>query len=889
MSVKYNRPIYSKSNRGFESSIEVEPKGARPFLVVAWYRPPAEPVETFTKLEKNLDFFDRENKEIPILGDTNCDLLKVSSPEMDSNLAGNSLHMSNIYDLFGFRQMINEPTRETLDTSTLIDHVATNTPANIVDSGVLKISLSDHYLVFCIRKFRGFIQRQPKLIRSRRMKNFVYESFLFDLGQIDWDGIVRNSGNVHDAVQQWSTTLSLVIEMHAPLQDMRVSNKYSPWLNSDFRKLSRQRDRIKTAAVKRKSTILMDAYKQLRNKANILNKNLKREYFSKKLAACKGDLKQSWKTINLLLNKRSKTTNIEALKVNEQEINKDHDIANSMNNYFCSVGKSLSDKIPAQSNPLLSHQYDITNFSNGREPFKFVAIDKRTIEKALNKIKTSHGSGVDNIASYFLKVAFPVISDSLCDILNLSLSSGIFPDSWKVARVAPIFKEGPTDERSNYRPISVLPAVSRLFEKLVYDQLYRYLDENELICLQQSGFRSLHSVVTCLLKCTNDWYVNIDKGKYTAMIFIDFKKAFDTVDHGILLDKMKFYGICGLEHDWFRSYLNNRKQFCKVNGVPSDIKDIDVGVPQGSCFGPLLFLLYINDLPFALKKAETNMYADDTMISYSSKTLDELHMVLNAELVNIEKWLQCNKLSLNVVKTQAMVVGSMQNVNKMAVQPTLSPVFHVGGTDIDLVNKVKYLGLHIDNSLTWKCQIENIKGKVSRAIGLLKYCKNFVSMETLNDIYRSIVEPHLNYCCSVWGCSGITRIESPQKLQNRAARIVTGSSYDAPSVPLRKELGWLSVKEMIVKETSTMMYKSLNDLAPQYLSDLFARLSDFHTRELRNTKNDLAVPLMRTVSGQKAFSYRGTKVWNKFNNNIKEAPSVYSFKSRLRQLGYENL
>ena len=383
-------------------SIEAQPKGVRPFLVVAWYRPPTEPVEIFTKLEKNLDFFGRENKEILILGDTNCDLLKETSPEMDFNLSGNSLHMSNIYDLFGFRQMINEPTRETLDSPTLIDHVATNTPANIVDSGVLKISLSDHYLVFCIRKFQGFIQRQPRLIRSRQMKNFDHESFLFDLSQIDWDGIVRNSDNVHEAVQQWSTTLSLVIEMHAPLQDTRVSNKYSPWLNSGFRRVSRQRDRIKSAAVKRKSAILMDAFKQLRNKANILNKKLKREYFFKKLAACKGDLKQSWKTINLLLNKGSKTTNIDSLKVNEQEINNDHDIANSMNNHFCSVGKNLSDKIPAQPNPLLSHQYDITNPSNGREPFKFVAIDKRTIEKALNKIKTSHGSGVDNIASYFL-------------------------------------------------------------------------------------------------------------------------------------------------------------------------------------------------------------------------------------------------------------------------------------------------------------------------------------------------------------------------------------------------------------------------------------------------------------------------------------------------------
>ena len=159
----------------------------------------------------------------------------------------------------------------------------------------------------------------------------------------------------------------------------------------------------------------------------------------------------------------------------------------------------------------------------------------------------------------------------------------------------------------------------------------------------------------------------------------------------------------------------------------------------------------------------------------------------------------------------------------------------------------------------------------------------------MKDIYLSIVEPHLNYCCSVWGSSGITRIEYLQKLQNRAARIVTGSSCDAPSEPLRKDLGWLSVKEMIVKETSTIMHKSLNDLVPKYLSDLFVRLSDFHILELRNTKSNLAVPLMRTISGQKAFSYHGTKVWNKLNNIIKEAPSVYSFKSRLRQLGYENL
>ena len=176
-------------------------------------------------------------------------------------------------------------------------------------------------------------------------------------------------------------------------------------------------------------------------------------------------------------------------------------------------------------------------------------------------MKTSFSFGSDGIASHFIKIAFPIISHSLCRIYNLSIESGIFPDSWKIARVAPIFKSGSSEDRSNYRPISVLSVVSRLFEKLIYDQLYEYLDSNKHLFIDQYGFRNLHSVVSCLLNCTNDWYVNIDRGKFTTMIFIDLKKAFDTVDHQILLNKMHNYGIDGLEHQWFSSYFFSAQSF----------------------------------------------------------------------------------------------------------------------------------------------------------------------------------------------------------------------------------------------------------------------------------------------------------------------------------------
>ena len=320
------------------------------------------------------------------------------------------------------------------------------------------------------------------------------------------------------------------------------------------------------------------------------------------------------------------------------------------------------------------------------------------------------------------------------------------------------------EDRSNYGPISVLPVISRLFEGIIFDQMYKYFVANKLFFSDQSGFRALHSVLTCLLEFTNDWYKNFDEGLYTGVIFIDLKKAFDTVDHDILIVKLCHYGVAGKELDWFKLYMSNRKQCCKVNGHVSKLQDIKCGVPQGSYLGPLLFLIHVNDLPFALDITKATMYADDTSISYSSRSVTDLTQVINTDLDSIRLWLEGNKLSLNVARTQSMILGSGVRLRSLGLNDdTASPDFQINEERIAFTSNVKYLCVQIDSQLIWKEHITVALSKISQGTGMLKYSKKFMSLETVQKMYLGIVQPHIRYCCSVWGCAGDTIL---QKLQD---------------------------------------------------------------------------------------------------------------------------
>ena len=344
---------------------------------------------------------------------------------------------------------------------------------------------------------------------------------LYDLLGVDWRGIVRNTDYVNVVVNNWTKTFSLILEKHAPTRNRRVSDKFCPWLTNDFKLMCKARDNLKKRAIRTKSELLIKSYKHVRNQVNKLNEQLKREYFTNKIASCEGDLKNTWKTVNNVLNTKSRTTNISSISIEGKHISSSAGIAESMNGFFCTIGETLSGKIPRAKTPLLENEYQV---NPQKAMFNFHVIDTFQLGKVFGKLKTSKGCGNDGIASCFLKIALPVISESLCDIFNLSMATDCFPDSWKIARVAPIFKSGQRDDRSNYRPISVLPVLASVFEKLIHNQLYDYLDRNKHLFSNQSGFRALHSVVTCLLNNTDDWYVNMGDGRYTANIFIDLKK-----------------------------------------------------------------------------------------------------------------------------------------------------------------------------------------------------------------------------------------------------------------------------------------------------------------------------------------------------------------------------
>ena len=476
------------------------------------------------------------------MGDLNCDTIKCP-PEAHTR------RLQFLSSLYQYRQLINEPTRVTRTSATLIDLILTNKEENISKSGVIHLGISDHSLVFAVRKYCVTKSRQ-KTRYARNFKRFNANNFLNDLSQMPWE-----------------------------------------------KNLMRVRDSYKKMAVKNNSQIYWEKFKETRNKVNSELTKAKTAFFCNKFENCaqSKDMKHSWKLINILLGKNKKSNNISQLKRDDVVISDDTLKAEAFNDFFVNIGVNLANE--------MEHDSPCTNFSDDENyhsnyysniNFKFSEISMDDIICQLRNLKISKSTGIDNIPAIALKLSAEVIGPSLTWIYNLSIKTGIYVDEWKKAWVIPIFKSDDRQRCENYRPISILPIVSKILERSVFNQIYKFLNDNSLLSKHQSGFRPKHSTLTTLIQMCDTLYENMDNGQLSGVVFLDIRKAFDSIDHTILLQKMNDqFGIKNVELDWFKSYLTNREQACIVNGAMSSPKTIVCGVPQGSILGPLLFLLYI--------------------------------------------------------------------------------------------------------------------------------------------------------------------------------------------------------------------------------------------------------------------------------------------------------
>ena len=549
------------------------------------------------------------------------------------------------------------------------------------------------------------------------------------------------------------------------------------------------------------------------------------------------------------------------------------DIAEGFNDYFSNIGPDLACKIDT---PNLNFQTYIEKAKSEFSAFQPVTVSN--VYHLLHGLSSNKATGVDKISSKIIKIAAPAISDSLTYIFNQAITLSLFPHEWKTARVIPLYKNGQRNLPGNYRPISVLPVISKIMEQILYEQLYNYLTKFELLSDSQFGFRKFHFTATALLDCTNDWYMNLDRKMFNLVVLIDLKKAFDTVDHQILLKKLELYGIKGQALSFLESYLSNRNQKCQIQGSVSSEKLIKCGVPQGSILGPLFFLLYINDLPQCLDKTKPRLFADDTNLTVSGDSITYLETAVNSDLEKLRKWLIANKLSLNVAKTEFMLIGSKQMIKNIS---NLQLNVKIENESIKQVYESKTLGVTIDQHLSWKTNTENICKKITSGISALRRLKEFADKQTLLSVYNAIVRPYFDYCCEVWDVFGETQSKRLQKLQNRAARIILNMSNDIDHSVALQALGWKPLKTERKKSKAKIMYKLLNKMGPKSLSNLFTYKGEVTNYKLRNISSSLCLPQPRTNNMKKSFVYDGAHLWNSIPKEIRESKSFSSFRKKI--------
>ena len=830
--------------------LTIKKQNNRKMHIANVYRPPQGNVKTFVSyLRKCLDSFDEKTKkDIFILGDFNIDVKKKSDPVTKD--------LIQTLNSFGMKQFINGITRYGKNNS-CIDLIFTNAEY-ISDSGILDLNFSDHQAVFITKK-KIKVKNSKIEFKGRSYKNYDINVFQDSLREIDW----RDFFGIEDPNECWDLLYSRIIgilDKMCPEKNFKVNIYREEWMNKDIMERIIDKDKAIKKAKKSNDKNDWEYAKRLRREVGQLVELSRKSHFQEEFENSKDDPKRFWRNIYDIIPKNKDSKPKIHLKNQDGSEIKSENAATFINNFFTNIGPNLASKF---NEPWKYFGKEIENEINDIEIIEGIVYD------FVKDIDIHKSSGFNELSSVCLRDALLVLIAQLSYIFKQSLKTSKFPDKWKVATIVPIFKGGNKEEVSNYRPVSLLPVTGKIFEKILHYQLVNFLDDNNFLSDRQNGFRKDRSTLGSIVNFTSDIFEAINDKKYTLATFIDLKKAFDTVNHKILLEKLYLSGIKGSTLNLLSDYLNNRIQKTICNGEISNFNNVTCGVPQGSILGPLFFLIYINDLHGVLGDKNYHLYADDTVIYCINENIQNAEKEMQKILNKFSKWCEINALTINTSKTKTMLFGSRNKI-KNSYKPDLS----LYNEHLQMVPTYKYLGVNLDQTLNFKYHLESLVNNISFKLYMFSKVRRFLNEKCAIIIYKTMLMPFFDYCDVVYMYSGQNELKKLNRHHLRGMRISVNNGYQLEDEELYVKCNLSKLEIRRIVHLRNFMFNLKNKKCKIVDNSEKAINTRLHDGPVFKISHPNSEPIRRSVM------YSGALEWNNLDADIRNISDITSFKRK---------